>query len=48
VVLNLLLIGLGIAVVPFPLTAFVLVLAAQKGTWRATASTYCSAIRDDG
>jgi threonine/homoserine/homoserine lactone efflux protein len=37
VVLNLLLIGLGIALVPFPLTAFVLVLAAQKGTWKGLA-----------
>ena len=36
-VLNLLLIGLGIALVPFPLTAFVLVLAAQKGTWKGLA-----------
>jgi threonine/homoserine/homoserine lactone efflux protein len=37
VVLSLLLIGLGIALVPFPLTAFVLVLAAQKGTWKGLA-----------
>jgi threonine/homoserine/homoserine lactone efflux protein len=37
VVLNLLLIGLGIALVPFPLTAFVLVLAAQKGIWKGLA-----------
>jgi threonine/homoserine/homoserine lactone efflux protein len=37
VVLNLLLIGLGIALIPFPLTAFVLVLGAQKGTWKGLA-----------
>ena len=36
-VLNLLLIGLGITLVPFPLTAFVLVLGAQKGTWKGLA-----------
>jgi len=37
VVLNLLLIGLGITLIPFPLTAFVLVLGAQKGTWKGLA-----------
>ena len=36
-VLDLLLIGLGIALEPFPLTAFVLVLVAQKGTWKGLA-----------
>ena len=36
-VLNLLLIGLGITLIPFPLTAFVLVLGAQKGTWKGLA-----------
>lgn len=36
-VLNLLLIGLGITLVPFPLTAFVLLLSAQKGTWKGLA-----------
>ena len=38
-VLNLLLIGLGIALVPFPLTAFVLVLGARKGVWKGLAYT---------
>jgi len=37
VVLNLLLIGLGIALVPFPLTAFVLVLGARNGIWKGLA-----------
>jgi len=37
VVLDLLLIGLGITLIPFPLTAFVLVLGAQKGTWKGLA-----------
>jgi threonine/homoserine/homoserine lactone efflux protein len=37
VVLNLLLIGLAITLIPFPLTAFVLVLGAQKGTWKGLA-----------
>jgi threonine/homoserine/homoserine lactone efflux protein len=37
VVLNLLLIGLGITLIPFPLTAFILVLGAQKGTWKGLA-----------
>jgi threonine/homoserine/homoserine lactone efflux protein len=37
VVLNLLLIGLGITLIPFPLTAFVLVLGARKGTLKGLA-----------
>jgi hypothetical protein len=37
VVLNLLLIGLAIALEPFPLTAFILVLTAQKGIWKGLA-----------
>jgi threonine/homoserine/homoserine lactone efflux protein len=37
VVLDLLLIGLGIALEPFPLTAFILVLSAEKGIWKALA-----------
>jgi threonine/homoserine/homoserine lactone efflux protein len=37
VILNLLLIGLGITLIPFPLTAFVLVLGAQKGIWKGLA-----------
>jgi threonine/homoserine/homoserine lactone efflux protein len=37
VVLDLLLIGLGIALEPFPLTAFILVLSAEKGTWKGLA-----------
>jgi Sap, sulfolipid-1-addressing protein len=37
VVLDLLLIGLGIALEPFPLTAFILVLSADKGTWKGLA-----------
>ena len=36
-VLNLLLIGLAITLIPFPLTAFVLVLGAHKGTWKGLA-----------
>jgi hypothetical protein len=36
-VLDLLLIGLGITLVPFPLTAFVLILGARKGTWKGLA-----------
>ena len=35
--LDLLLIGLGIALEPFPLTAFILVLSAEKGTWKGLA-----------
>jgi hypothetical protein len=37
VVLDLLLIGLGIALEPFPLTAFILVLGAEKGIWKGLA-----------
>jgi hypothetical protein len=37
VVLDLLLIGLGIAFEPFPLTAFILVLGAEKGIWKGLA-----------
>jgi hypothetical protein len=37
VVLNLLLIGLGITLEPFPLTAFILLLSAQKGIWKGLA-----------
>jgi threonine/homoserine/homoserine lactone efflux protein len=37
VVLNLLVIGLGTTLVPVPLTAFVLVLGAMKGTWKGLA-----------
>jgi len=37
VVLDLLLIGLGIALEPFPLTAFILVLSAEKGLWKGLA-----------
>ena len=36
-VLDLLLIGLGITLEPFPLTAFVLVLSADKGAWKCLA-----------
>jgi hypothetical protein len=32
-----LLIGLGIALEPFPLTAFILVLSAERGTWKGLA-----------
>jgi hypothetical protein len=37
VVLDLLLIGLGITLEPFPLTAFILLLSAEKGTWKGLA-----------
>jgi threonine/homoserine/homoserine lactone efflux protein len=37
VVLDLLLIGLGIALEPFPVTAFILVLSAEKGIWKGLA-----------
>jgi len=37
VTLDLLLIGLGITLEPFPLTAFILVLSAEKGTWKGLA-----------
>jgi len=37
VVLDLLVIGLGIALEPFPLTAFILVLSAERGTWKGLA-----------
>jgi hypothetical protein len=37
VVFDLLLIGLGIALEPFPLTAFILVLGAEKGIWKGLA-----------
>jgi Sap, sulfolipid-1-addressing protein len=36
-VLSLLLIGLGIALEPFPLTAFILILSAEKGIWKGLA-----------
>jgi threonine/homoserine/homoserine lactone efflux protein len=36
-VLDLLLIGLAITLEPFPLTAFILVLSAEKGTWKGLA-----------
>ena len=36
-VLDLLLIGLAIALEPFPLTAFILVLGAEKGIWKGLA-----------
>ena len=36
-VLDLLLIGLGIALEPFPLTAFILVVSAEKGRWKGLA-----------
>ena len=36
-VLDLLLIGLGVALEPFPLTAFILVLSAEKGRWKGLA-----------
>ena len=35
--LDLVLIGLGITLEPFPLTAFILVLSAEKGTWKGLA-----------
>jgi threonine/homoserine/homoserine lactone efflux protein len=37
VVLNLLFIGLAITLEPFPLTAFILVLSAEKGIWKGLA-----------
>jgi threonine/homoserine/homoserine lactone efflux protein len=37
VALDLLLIGLAITLEPFPLTAFILVLSAEKGTWKGLA-----------
>jgi threonine/homoserine/homoserine lactone efflux protein len=37
VVVDLLLIGLGITLEPFPLTAFILLLSAEKGTWKGLA-----------
>jgi threonine/homoserine/homoserine lactone efflux protein len=37
VVLDLLLIGLGITLEPFPLMAFILVLSAKKGIWKGLA-----------
>ena len=36
-VLSLLLVGLGIALEPFPLTAFILILSAEKGIWKGLA-----------
>ena len=36
-VLDLLLIGLGITLEPFPLMAFILVLSARKGIWKGLA-----------
>ena len=36
-VLDLLLTGLAIAVEPFPLTAFILILSTEKGTWKGLA-----------
>ena len=36
-VLNLLLIGLAITLEPFPLTAFILVLSAERGIWKGLA-----------
>jgi hypothetical protein len=37
VVVDLLLIGLGITLEPFPLTAFILLLSTQKGIWKGLA-----------
>jgi threonine/homoserine/homoserine lactone efflux protein len=37
VVLDLLLIGLGITLEPFPLTGFILILSSEKGTWKGLA-----------
>jgi threonine/homoserine/homoserine lactone efflux protein len=37
VTLDLLLIGLGITLEPFPLTAFILLLSAEKGIWKGLA-----------
>ena len=36
-VLDLMLIGLGIALEPFPLIAFILILSTKKGTWKGLA-----------
>ena len=36
-VLDLLLIGLGITLEPFPLTGFILILSSEKGTWKGLA-----------
>ena len=36
-VLDLMLIGLAITIEPFPLTAFILILSAEKGTWKGLA-----------
>jgi hypothetical protein len=36
-VLDLMLIGLGITLEPFPLTAFILILSAEKGIWKGLA-----------
>jgi hypothetical protein len=36
-VLDLVLIGLGITLEPFPLIAFILVLSAEKGIWKGLA-----------
>ena len=36
-VLDLMLIGLAITLEPFPLTAFILILSAEKGTWKGLA-----------
>ena len=36
-VVDLLLIGLGITLEPFPLTAFILLLSAEKGIWKGLA-----------
>src|SRR6202012_3746341 len=36
-VLDLMLIGLAITLEPFPLTAFILVLSAEKGIWKGLA-----------
>ena len=36
-VIDLLLIGLGITLEPFPLTAFILLLSAEKGIWKGLA-----------
>jgi threonine/homoserine/homoserine lactone efflux protein len=37
VVLDLLLVGLAITLEPFPLTGFILILSAEKGTWKGLA-----------
>ncbi|MGD0937750.1 MAG: GAP family protein, partial [Streptosporangiaceae bacterium] len=36
-VLDLVIIGLAIALEPFPLTAFILLLSAEKGIWKGLA-----------